>query len=123
MSTNLIFVVLIVAVVAMVVGPLMMMQPTSLQRRQEQLRTRATQLGLRVKITSLPRQTTDIDTPDAIPMYYLPQEQEQRRTQANWLLLRGAYAHETNFIEQWMWFGSGRADIREQVWLRKALTQ
>jgi hypothetical protein len=118
MSTNLFFVLLLIGVVAMVVGPIMMLQPTSLQRRQEQLRSRAMELGLRVKITSLPKQATDIELPEAIPMYYLPfqqesEEQESQRLGEMWLLLRGAYEHETNFLGHWMWHGAGRAGFTE----------
>src|SRR5690554_2357716 len=121
MSTNLLFIILIIAVVAMVVGPLMMLQPTTMQRRQEQLRARAAQLGLRVKITSLPQQATDAKAPEATPAYYLPRQEDREEPQPVWLLLRGAYSHETNFFEQWVWYGAGRPNLREQVWLRATL--
>jgi|SRR5690606_9678520 hypothetical protein len=128
MSTNLFFVLLLIGVIAMVIGPIMMLQPTSLQRRQEQLRSRAIELGLRVKVTSLPRQATDLEAPEAIPMYYFspPQEREERDGQkqgGTWLLFRGAYEHETNFIGHWMWHGTGRAGSVEQAKLRYLLPQ
>jgi hypothetical protein len=126
MSTNLFFILLLIGVVAMVVGPIMMLQPTSLQRRQEQLRARAMALGLRVKITSLPKQATDMELPEAIPMYYLPypqepEGQESQRLDETWLLLRGAYEHETNFLGRWMWHGAARAGFTEATRLQHLL--
>lgn len=120
MTVNLGLIFLLIGIVAMVVGPLMMLQPSSGQRRQEKLRTRANQLGLRVKIVSLPKQATDSQLPSAIPMYCLPHEL-QLPNLLPWLLLRGAYAHESNFFEQWVWHGESKASAAEQQWLRQHL--
>ena len=65
---NLCIIIVVIAVVAMVLGPIMMLQPNAAQRSQEQLRRRAMELGLRVRIISLPRQNTDIETPSAMPV-------------------------------------------------------
>lgn len=120
MTMNLGLVLLLVGIVAMVVGPIMMLQPNSGQRRQETLRSRATQLGLRVKIVSLPKQATDRDLPAAIPLYCLPHDM-QGADLLPWLLLRSAYAHEANFFEQWLWHGKPNASVAEQQWLRQHL--
>src|SRR5690606_41858428 len=120
MTANLGLILLLIGIVAMVVGPIMMLQPNAGQRRQEKLRSRATQLGLRVKIVSLPKQPTDSDLPAAIPMYCLPHELRVVNLWP-WLLLRGAYAHESNFFEQWVWHGAPNASVAEQQWLRQHL--
>lgn len=117
MTANLGLIFLAVAVVAMVVGPIMMLQPSASQRRQEQLRATATAFGLRVKIMSLPRQATDTDTPGALPMYCLPRVQANVEQVSTWLLLRGAYIHEAHFFAEWQWFGAGQASALEQQWL------
>jgi hypothetical protein len=123
MTANLGLILLAAAVVAMVVGPIMMLQPSASQRRQEQLRSSAMALGLRVKIMSLPRQATDIDTPSALPMYCLPRSQAKIETAVTWLLLRGTYIHEAHFFAEWQWFGEGRASPSEQQWLHAHLSR
>lgn len=120
MSVNLVLVLVSVAVVAMVVGPVMMMQPSAAQRRQEALRLHAIQRGLRVKIVSLPQQRTDREEPTAIPMFCLPHSQGQQCV-SEWLLLRGAYAHEAHFWEEWLWFKEPKITPKECGWLREKL--
>lgn len=120
MAMNLGLIFLLIGIVAMVVGPIMMLQPSAAQRRQESLRQRAAQLGLRVKIVSLPQQATESELPAVIPVYCLPHE-PQGKNMSQWLLLRGAYAHEANFFGSWVWHGKERATTAEQEWLRSKL--
>lgn len=111
---NLWIIVIIVAVVAMVLGPIMMLQPNATQRKQEELRRRAMELGLRVKIVSLPKLNTDAETPAALPVYYLPDEASGKRMpRTGWLLIRMPYAHEAHFNGTWQWHGDGRASAAE----------
>lgn len=120
MAVNLGLILLVIGIIAMVVGPIMMLQPNAGQRHQEVLRNRATELGLTVKIVSLPKQATDSELPAAIPMYCLPHEVPAVNL-SSWLLLRGAYVHESHFFEQWVWHGQAKASATEQEWLRKHL--
>lgn len=120
MASNLGLIFLLIGIVAMVVGPIMMLQPSASQRRQENLRTRAAHLGLRVKIVSLPQQITESEQPAAIPVYCLPHD-PPGKSHSQWLLLRGAFAHEAHFFESWQWHGSAEATPLEQAWLRKNL--
>lgn len=108
------------AVVAMVIGPIMMLQPTSKQQAQEVLRRRAIELGLRISIVTMPKQAADSDTPDAIPMYCLPWLQRNTRVQ-EWLLLRTSFSHEGHFLENWQWHERRQASIAEQARLHRSL--
>lgn len=110
------------AVVAMVVGPIMMLQPNSRQQAQEVLRLRAIELGLRVSIVSMPKQAADSETPDAIPMYCLPWRQRNPRVQ-EWLLLRASFAHEAHFMDNWQWHERRQATTAEQARLRLFLPE
>jgi len=112
---------LILGSVALIVGPIMMMQPNSAQRYQEALRSRAYQAGLRVRVQTLPQQSTDLEAPLPMPVYYLPRGPEWEA--GDWLLLRAAYAHEAHFHDDWVWQGTGRPDARELQWLDKGLPQ
>lgn len=119
-------IVLLVAVVAMVLGPVMMLQPNAVQQSQEKLRARALELGLRVSMTSLPKQLTDTDAPSAMPVYTLPPLRRAEKVEvgmSEWLLLRAAYAHEAHFMQDWQWHGAGRAGAAEQVLLQQLLQQ
>jgi hypothetical protein len=117
---NLWVIFLLVAVVAMVLGPIMMLQPHAGQRAQEHLRRRAMELGLRVRIMSLPRQATDTETPAATAVYCLPDQQsEDAISRAEWLLLRTAYVHAAHFMDDWQWHGAGRTSAEEEAVLRQ----
>ena len=121
---NLWIIIVLIAVAAMVLGPIMMLQPNAAQRGQEQLRRRAMELGLRVRITSLPQQNTDIETPSAMPVYSLPDEApSEEDSRPEWLLMRTPYAHEAHFMGTWQWHASGRASPHEQMALEAILPQ
>lgn len=119
---NLWMVVLAIAIIAMVVGPIMMLQPSSAQRAEEILRARARELGFRVRIISLPRQATDTDTPSATPMYCLPHAQPDPNAR-EWLLLRTSYSHVAHFMENWQWYGTSQATAAEQQLLQQLLSR
>jgi len=105
-----------IAVTAMVIGPVMMLQPTSTQQAQEVLRRRAIELGLRISIVSIPKQAADADTPDAIPMYCLPWLRRNTTVQ-EWLLLRTSFSHGGHFLGTWQWHQRRQASTAEQAWL------
>lgn len=119
---NLWMTLLAIAIIAMVVGPIMMLQPSSAQRAEEALRKRARELGLRIGIISLPRQATDTDAPLAAPVYYLPHAQPDSKAN-EWLLLRTPYDHETHFMGKWQWHGACRATMAERQQLQLLLSR
>lgn len=112
--------VVLLGVVAMVVGPLMLLQPSARERRQAELRERARQEGIMVSLRALPRQTTDMETPSRIPAYKRPAGKGGGPT-SPWMLVRAAYWHEAHFLGSWTWQGPGRASAREQQWLTQQL--
>ncbi len=116
---NLWLILLLIGVAAMVLGPIMLLQPNSTQRYQERLRKRAMELGLRVGMQSLPRQATDTEQPQVMPVYSLPPRKKPEG--GDWLLVRSPYAHESHFLEFWVWQGQGRATEQSLAWLRQQL--
>ncbi|WP_347329595.1 hypothetical protein [Marinimicrobium locisalis] len=112
--------VVLLGVVAMVVGPLMLLQPSARERRQAELRERARQEGILVSLRALPRQATDMEAPSRIPAYKRPAGKGGGPTPP-WMLVRAAYQHEAHFLGHWTWQGAGRASAREQQWLAHQL--
>jgi len=117
-------VVLLLGVVAMVVGPVMLLQPSPQDRRQAELRTRARGLGLVVRLESLPAQTTDLEEPQRQPLYCLPaRPADKRGGKESWQLVRAAYNHESHFLGDWRWQGRGRPGTRVTRRLEQCLPQ
>lgn len=104
-------IVLLLGVVAMVVGPVMLLQPSPQDRRQAQLRARARDLGLVVRLETLPVQATDLGAPERLPVYRLPAQPSGAGSQCQpWQLVRAVYSHETHFLGDWRWQGQGRPE-------------
>ena len=102
-------IVLLLGVVAMVVGPVMLLQPSPQDRRQAELRAQARRFGLVVSLETLPDQATDTGAPERLPVYRLSAQPAEARGQMQpWQLLRAAYWHETHFLGDWRWQGKGR---------------
>lgn len=112
--------VVLLGVVAMVLGPVMLLQPSAHERRLAGLRERARERGIAVSMQALPRQATDMEAPGRMPAYQLPAAKGGGPTQP-WMLIRSAYGHESHFLEYWAWEGRGRASTREQQWLAEWL--
>lgn len=110
-------IVTVLGVVAMLVGPNMMLQLQAGERRQGRLRALARDLGLRVSMGALPRRSTDMETPRQMAIYCLPRKNSQ--APHPWMLVRTAYAHEQHFLQHWDWANSGRP--AEAEWQRLEL--
>lgn len=117
---NIWILVVLAGVVAMVLGPVMMLQPSTHERRQAALRRLATERGLTVSMKSLPRQVTDLEEPGRMPVYHLPAAKGGGPT-VPWMLVSAAYRHEAHFLGTWAWQGGGRAGAREQQLLAEHL--
>lgn len=90
-------IILIVLAIAMAVGPIMLMQPSTRDRRLASLRQEAAQAGLDVRMadyekgeqkTSVAVYTYQVNLPKNTP---------------TWSLLRRSYAHEIHFHSTWEW--------------------
>lgn len=114
--------VILLGVLAMVLGPVMMLQPSERDRQQAEVRRRAAGKGIRVTMEALPRQATDLHEPERIPVYRQPAAKGGGPTQ-EWMLVRAAYAHESHFLDDWAWQGRGRATPAERHCLEAKLPQ
>jgi hypothetical protein len=82
-------------VVAMIVGPIMLMQPSPRERNLAKLRTQASQLGLRVRMVTFQGQTlASYEKPWPLP-------ESARRHLGTLRLERAAYAHELHLSQYW----------------------
>ncbi|BFM20439.1 hypothetical protein [Gilvimarinus japonicus] len=99
---NMYAIIIIVLVVAMVVGPVAMIQPNRGQRRREQLRGYAQRKGLSVRILPPPQLPTDAQAPGAMPVYSLVSDTPQT---TRWTLMRARYAHEGHLASWWLFVG------------------
>lgn len=103
---NIWIIVTLLGVLAMLLGPNMMLQLQAGERRQVRLRSAARELGLRVSMGALPRRSTDMANPRQMAVYCLPRKDSKGAS--IWMLVRTAYAHEQHFLQHWDWANSGR---------------
>lgn len=92
---NTVVIVVIVLVVAMILGPVAMLRPSSAQKRKSALRQGARELGLYVGVRRMPARATDTQPPEHLPVYCVP-----AKAMPSWCLVKTAYAHDLNY-EQW----------------------
>jgi len=96
--------VFVLLAIALIVGPIMMMQPNSRQRKEIALRDRALKLGMRVHILPLKvgKETRHI------PAYCLPWKTD-RADHKHWLLQRRSFEHDLHFSQRWDWVDGAEA--------------
>ena len=111
-------VVAVVFVVAMLVGPIMLMQPSPQQRRLAKIRTMASKKGLHVRLGRNPAS----GEPKELAVYSLF-ETNKRLSYKPWCLARQSLEHEINFLEDWDWVSGNHApdNIHQRIkqWLPK----
>lgn len=95
-------IIIIALAIAMVVGPIMLMQPTQQQRRDAARRQYAAELGLRVHLQPPPEGSLLDGTVKQVAMYCLPW-QEARHGRNTWCLVRRSFEHELHFLGEWDW--------------------
>lgn len=95
-------VVIVALAIAMVVGPILLIQPSKRQKRQSRLRNYAIHKGFRVQLLPFPENLDAVKSGDLIPVYTLPWETSSKR-QASWLLIKRPFSHETHFYGTWQW--------------------
>jgi hypothetical protein len=93
---------LLFLVFTMMVGPILLMQPSRRDRKIAALRTKAGDLGLKVTLQSLERGLT--------PVYERrwPSMEKSKRVGVEWVLERQTYSHGIHFADWWQWLGQGR---------------
>lgn len=95
-------IIICLAAVALLLGPILLMQPTARQRREAALRQGAQQAGLRVHLQPTPR-GADCRAPNCVA-YCLPWE-DGRLGRNAWMLVRRSYEHELHAAGRWDWQG------------------
>lgn len=80
---------------AMIIGPIMIMQPTSRQRNLAKLRTKAAKMGLRVHMLKL--------RDDAIAAYELrwPFSEKVKKRILSWQVEKMSYEHDIHLARYW----------------------
>lgn len=115
-------IVLIVGIVAMVFGPVMMLQPNASQRRQEKLRSHALQQGFRVAMRPLPIRVGEREAGSLMPVYTRLKNRDEEDF-GSWLLVRSSYRHESHFHDIWEWQGKKKAGEADLAWLSGIIQQ
>jgi len=114
-------VVAIVLVVAMLVGPIMMLQPNSHQKRLARLRSLAAKHGLQIHIAQNPASGDPRQI--AVYSFRLPPGDYNHITLKPWSLSRQNLEHELNFFADWDWVGAGRPNREKRQPLRDWLLE
>ena len=92
---------LIALAVAMIVGPLMMMQPSAGQTKLAKLRTLAVGEGLTVRLEHVPGSRTSAQ--QAIYTLPLPAGARRQLRTMHWALEKKRQPHDINFYQYWDW--------------------
>lgn len=110
-----------VLVVAMLVGPIMMLQPSRRQRELARVRLLAAKHSMAVKLVQNPAS----GEPRQLAVYSRGVEDCRTyggRKPAPWILARQHLEHELNFASGWDWVGEKRAPAALQEILKPWLT-
>lgn len=99
MSIGLILI--LIFVVALILGPIRMMQPSPAQKNREKMRLAARNRGVHFSMRNIPQQADQQEKPSPIPVYFLPPSKSQ--IEKGWMLVRAGYEHEINFQGWWAW--------------------
>ncbi len=101
-------VLVVVLAIALVTGPLLLVQPLPRDRYRAALRQAAASRGLRLTLEAPPRLATDTEEPVPTPVYCRPGR--RKGDSHHWLLLRAAYEHPSHFLGHWCWRGPRAPD-------------
>jgi hypothetical protein len=103
---------------AMMLGPIMIMQPSKRQRRLAKLRDLALVEGMKVKMKVMPDKSARAG--ESVPLYYQPWS-DRKPLKDTWLLARQPFAHGLHFLDEWDWTDDRRATPEWQDVLKRAL--
>lgn len=101
-SMNIVVILVIIAVVALMLGPIMLMQPSPQQRKTAALRQYALQRGVRVSMQASPMVKDTENKSEMMPAYSFPWT-ENGYAKHQWLMLRTQYDHELHAYGVWDW--------------------
>lgn len=87
---------------ALLLGPILLMQPTPSQRREARLRQMALEQGLRVHMQPPPNGAEASSRTKSMAMYCLPWTESDHARHV-WVLVKRKYAHELHCHGVWDW--------------------
>jgi hypothetical protein len=111
-------VIIVGLVIAMLVGPIMLIQPSRRQRRLAKLRSAAAVHGLGVRLMRMPEGSALAGQEVALYYHQWPNNKSLKQT---WLLSRQSYSHGLHFAENWDWANERPASPGWQEAIRRAL--
>lgn len=134
-------IVVMVAVFAMIVGPIAMIAPTKSQKRIAKLRAHAHALRLQVRLVPPPARASVVGQEGRSVAQYLlrwratddetsrpntessdiNKNRQRRKRYATWLLVRGSLEHAIHFSGKWEWVNNRKAPAPAQAVLREIL--
>ena len=101
-------IILIVLAIAMAVGPVMMMQPTTRDRRLAGLRQDAAQAGLHVRMSDYEK--GEKKRPVAVYTYQV----NLPKGTPTWSLIRRSYSHDIHFHATWEWRSTKKKSVAKK---------
>lgn len=105
---------IVILVVAMLIGPIMLMQPSKYQRRVASLRQKAAQLGVQVHMSKYGE--------EQVAAYQMPWR-PSRRKRGHWQLTRASYEHGLHLAGVWQWMTQQRPSPEFEKRLAEHLPQ
>ena len=112
-------IIMIILAAALVIGPIMMFQPSSRDKRLASLRQQAAQKGISVRLTSLTRDNNK----QTLAVYSLAFDQTDE-ARSEWQLVKQSFQHGLHFDQEWDWLdGNNAAPESEWDTIRSQLQQ
>jgi len=103
-------IIICIGAVALLVGPIMLMQPTGADRHLANLRNHALKQKLRVHMHTVPAGADYKGRAKNLAMYCLPWD-NQKDTRSSWLLVRKGFEHDLHAFGNWDWEQQAPAGI------------
>lgn len=107
-------IIICLAALALILGPVMLMQPTPAQRREAELRKEAASQGLRVHFQPIPEGSDFKSRTNHAVTYCLPW-QHQADIKNQWLLVRKRFTHDLHFSGKWDWVQKPKVSMEPDV--------
>lgn len=108
---NIGLIIIVIITVALILGPIRMMQPTPAQKMKEKMRLAARARGIHYSVRNIPRQADEQENPASVPVYFFPPP--NLMVEKSWMLVRANYQHDINLLGWWTWQGDEHASAAE----------
>ena len=108
---NIGLIIIVVVVIALILGPIRMMQPSPAQKNREKLRLAARARGVHFALRNIPQQADEQEAPSPVPVYFISPGKNQ--TGKGWMLVRANYKHDIHFLGWWAWQSEVRPSSAE----------